>query len=114
MNGSTTKATKQFSGCASLAALGVHLRQLGMFEPIRQTVRIAQKTAKHTLLSDNYYYCRRMGIINQLAMGLELYRVTHPCQESGEQRSDLDEASFFASFYGSSALFVLSCAIEMN
>src|SRR2546425_6330976 len=48
MNESTTKRTKQFTGCASLAAVGVKLRQLDLFGPIRKTVRIAQKTVKHT------------------------------------------------------------------
>src|SRR5437667_7262091 len=46
MNESTTLTTKQFSGCASLAALGVKLRELKLFEPIEQTVQIAQKTIK--------------------------------------------------------------------
>ena len=48
MNESTTKTTRHFTGCASLAAIGVKLRQLGVFDPIRKTVRIAQKTVKHT------------------------------------------------------------------
>src|SRR5437762_3353720 len=46
MNESTTLTTKQFSGCASLAALGVKLRELKLFEPIEQQVQIAQKTIK--------------------------------------------------------------------
>src|SRR5216117_4084128 len=46
MNESTTLTTKQFSGCASLAALGVKLRELKLFEPIEHTVQIAQKTIK--------------------------------------------------------------------
>src|SRR5256885_6746437 len=46
MNESTTLTTKQFSGCASLAALGVKLRELKLFEPIEQGVQIAQKTIK--------------------------------------------------------------------
>ena len=46
MNESTTRITKQFTGCASLAALGVKLRQLKLFEPIEQRVQIAQKTIK--------------------------------------------------------------------
>src|SRR5690348_738374 len=48
MNESTTKTTRHFSSCASLAALGVKLRQLDVFGPIREQVRIAQKTVKHT------------------------------------------------------------------
>ena len=48
MNESTTKTTKTFTGCASLAALGVKLRELDLFGPIRQQVQIAQKTVKHT------------------------------------------------------------------
>ena len=46
MNESTTQTTKQFTGCASLAALGVKLRELKLFEPIEQRVQIAQKTIK--------------------------------------------------------------------
>jgi hypothetical protein len=51
MNESTTK---HFTGCASLAAVGVKLRQLDVFGPIRQTVRIAQKTVKHTPIDKVY------------------------------------------------------------
>src|SRR3989440_8823037 len=54
MNESTTKPTQQFTGCASLAALGVHLRQRDVFGPIRKTVRIAQKTVKHTPIDKVY------------------------------------------------------------
>src|SRR5437660_10915310 len=54
MNESTTKQTKQFTGCASLAAMGVKLRQLDVFGPIRQTVRIGQKTVKHTPIDKLY------------------------------------------------------------
>lgn len=46
MNESTTQTTKQFIGCASLAALRVKLRELKLFEPIEQQVQIAQKTIK--------------------------------------------------------------------
>jgi hypothetical protein len=44
MNESTTRTTKQFTGCATLAALGVKLRALKLFEPIEQKVQIVQKT----------------------------------------------------------------------
>jgi len=54
MDESTTKQTKQFTGCASLAAVGIKLRQLDVFGPIRTTVRIAQKTVKHTPLDKLY------------------------------------------------------------
>jgi hypothetical protein len=37
-----------------LAALGVKLRQLEEFGPIRQTVQIAQKTVKHTPIEKLY------------------------------------------------------------
>src|SRR5256886_7993303 len=46
MNESITPTTKQFTSCASLAALGIKLRELKLFEPIEQTVQIAQKTIK--------------------------------------------------------------------
>src|SRR5438477_5471121 len=51
MNESTTK---HFTGCASLAAVGVKLRQLDVFGPIRKTVRIAQKTVKHAPIDKVY------------------------------------------------------------
>jgi len=46
MNESTTPPTKQFSSCVSLAAIGIKLRDLKVFEPIEQTVQIGQKTIK--------------------------------------------------------------------
>src|SRR5438067_8652495 len=46
MKESTTPLTKQFTGCATLAAIGIKLRELKMFHPIEQTVQIAQKTVK--------------------------------------------------------------------
>src|SRR5437763_13897967 len=46
MRESTTPPTKQFSSCASLAAIGIKLRALKLFEPIEHTVQIAQKTIK--------------------------------------------------------------------
>jgi hypothetical protein len=46
MNESTTATMKQYSSCASLAALGIKLRELKLFEPIEHTVQIAQKTIK--------------------------------------------------------------------
>src|SRR5215831_683269 len=54
MNESTTKVTGQFTGCASLAALGVKLRQLDLFGPIRMQVQIAQKMVKHTPIEKLY------------------------------------------------------------
>src|SRR3712207_1857323 len=39
--------TRHFSARASLAALGLKLRSLDLFGPIRQTVTIPQKTVKH-------------------------------------------------------------------
>src|SRR5438270_6679607 len=46
MNESTTPLIKQFTGCATLAALGIKLRELKVFQPIQQSVQIAQKTIK--------------------------------------------------------------------
>src|SRR5947209_6511557 len=54
MNESTTKPTRHFSPCASLAALGVKLRQLNLFEPIGKHVRIPQKTVKHSPIDKLY------------------------------------------------------------
>src|SRR5437660_9365722 len=46
MNESTPSTTKSFTGSASLAAIGLKLRELKVFEPIEQGVQIAQKTVK--------------------------------------------------------------------
>jgi hypothetical protein len=46
MNESITSTTKTFSGSASLAAIGIKLTELKLFEPIEQLVQIAQKTIK--------------------------------------------------------------------
>jgi hypothetical protein len=46
MNESTILATKTFTGGASLAAIGIKLAELKLFEPIAQQVQIAQKTIK--------------------------------------------------------------------
>ena len=43
-----------YTACASLAALGVRLKHLDLFGPIRETVLIAQKTVKHAP-SDKLY-----------------------------------------------------------
>jgi hypothetical protein len=48
MNESITRTTNHFSSTASLAAIGVKLRQLDLFGPIRTQVQIRQKTVKHT------------------------------------------------------------------
>ena len=39
---------RYFTACASLAALGVQLKRLDVFGPVRETVHIEQKTVKHT------------------------------------------------------------------
>src|SRR5215213_4335810 len=50
----SSDATRHFSPAASLAALGVHLGQINLFGPIRDTVKIVQKTVKHTPLDKLY------------------------------------------------------------
>ncbi len=45
---------RYFTACASLAALGMQLKHLDRFGPIRETVSIAQKTVKHSP-SDKLY-----------------------------------------------------------
>src|SRR5258707_2085843 len=50
----STNQTQHFSGCASLAAIGVKLSQLKLFEPIRRLVQIRQKTIKHTAADKLY------------------------------------------------------------
>jgi hypothetical protein len=47
MNECITETTRQFPPAASLAALGVKLQQVNLFEPLRQRVPIAQKTVKY-------------------------------------------------------------------
>src|SRR5437016_6356283 len=47
MNESPT-ISEYSSSCAPLAAIGVQLQQLDLFDPIRQTVQIAQKTVKYS------------------------------------------------------------------
>jgi hypothetical protein len=54
MEQSTTTTT--FTPCASLAALGCHLRRLKLFDVVRQQVHIAQKTVMHTPI-DKLYDC---------------------------------------------------------
>src|SRR5919202_817026 len=45
---STATTVRRFSPRPSLAAIGLKLRQVDVFGPIRSTVTIAQKTVKHT------------------------------------------------------------------
>jgi hypothetical protein len=54
MTESTIPTTKQFTSCASLAAIGIKLRELKLFQPIEKTVQIAQKTIKDSP-SDKLY-----------------------------------------------------------
>lgn len=54
MNESIIPTQRHFTACASLAAIGVQLRHLDLFGPIRETVLIAQKTIKHAP-SDKLY-----------------------------------------------------------
>jgi hypothetical protein len=46
MNQSTTSGTQHFSGASSLAALGLYVQEIKLFEPIRQQVHIPQKQVK--------------------------------------------------------------------
>ncbi len=48
MNECSTNQTQHFTGCASLAAIGVKLSQLKLFDPIRTKVQIRQKAIKYT------------------------------------------------------------------
>ncbi len=54
MSESSMMLTRRFSPRASLAAVGLRLRQLDLFGPIRGTVTIAQKTVKHTPVQKLY------------------------------------------------------------
>jgi len=50
----TTPHARHFTGHASLAGLGVLLRQRDVFAPIRARVRVAQKTVTHAPLDKRY------------------------------------------------------------
>jgi hypothetical protein len=54
MKESTTLPERHFSARASLAAIGVKVRELDVFGPIRQRVQIAQKTVKHKPIDKVY------------------------------------------------------------
>jgi hypothetical protein len=54
MQESNTNPTRHFTACASLAAIGMKVRQLDLFGPIRQLVKIGQKTVKHTPIEKLY------------------------------------------------------------
>jgi hypothetical protein len=54
MHESITKTTQHFSARASLAAIGIKLKQVDLFSPVRQMVHIAQKTVKHTPIDKVY------------------------------------------------------------
>src|SRR5438128_2665125 len=43
----SSEVRRHFSPAASLAALGLHLHQIDLFGPIRDSVTIAQKTVKY-------------------------------------------------------------------
>src|SRR5947209_11504091 len=48
MKESITETTTHFTACASLAAIGLKVKQLDLFGPIRQKVHIEQKTVKYS------------------------------------------------------------------
>ena len=54
MNECSTNLTCHFTPAASLAALGVKLQHLNLFEPIRRHVHIAQKTVKYKPIDKLY------------------------------------------------------------
>jgi hypothetical protein len=54
MNECSTTLTCHFTKASSLAALGVKLQQLNLFEPIRHHVHIAQKTVKYKPIDKLY------------------------------------------------------------
>jgi hypothetical protein len=54
MNECSTEPTRHFTPAASLAALGVKLQQLKVFEPIRQRVKIEQKSVKYKPIEKLY------------------------------------------------------------
>jgi hypothetical protein len=53
-NSITQSETKRFSARATLATVGLKLRQLNLFGPVRERVKIEQKVVKHTPLQKLY------------------------------------------------------------
>ena len=51
---SSSEVQRHFSPAASLAALGLHLQQLDLFGPVRESVQIVQKTVKYTPIDKLY------------------------------------------------------------
>src|SRR5258708_26479913 len=54
MNEYTTPVMKQFTVYDTLAAIGIKLKELKVFQPIKQTVQIAQKTIKDSPIDKLY------------------------------------------------------------
>src|SRR5438105_7938985 len=54
MNECIIPTERHFTACASLAALGVQLKRLDLFGPIREAVQIEQKTLKHSPIDKLY------------------------------------------------------------
>jgi hypothetical protein len=54
MNECIYETTKEYTSCASLTALRVKVRELKLFELIRQRVKIAQKTVKDASIGKLY------------------------------------------------------------
>jgi hypothetical protein len=50
----SAEMSREFTECASLAALGLKIQQIDLFGPIRQHVHLAQKTVKYTPLEKLY------------------------------------------------------------
>ena len=82
MNESTTPLIKQFTGCATLAAIGIKLRELKVFQPIQQTVQIAQKTIKDSP-TDKLYD----AFISLLAGAQGLVEINTRLRADGDRRT---------------------------
>jgi hypothetical protein len=54
MHESNISPARHFSACASLGAIGVQVRHLDLFGPIREEVQIPQKTVKHAPVDKLY------------------------------------------------------------
>src|SRR5260221_326325 len=93
MNESTTRTTKQFTGCASLAAVGVKVRELKLVEPIATRVNLAkQRTRRGRQLGAVLASSYEEIVVDRLFDGkTQLTRALQPLMQAAEETLQLDE-----------------------
>ena len=104
--------TRHFSPSASLAALGAHLRQIDLFGPVRDRVKIAQKTVKQRTVPVNCSYwvsiesvrlCVCFSVLSTAARAAHLWQLL--CAAASRRRrkeSGADEAAGEVAYLASS------------